>query len=297
MVSDSHYPSPASTPGIVVLRRPASGLTLHQLRPRGPLRHVVQSLWWAKGSVAGPGEGVELLHPDGGLGVVFNFGTPLRRDARRHPGPAWVDGPSLRTARLGVTADLELLGVRFLPGWGGTLLGEPPERLAEAGLLPAQALRHRALDALHERLQAVEGFAARVALLERDLLAWLRHSEAPSPLLGAALEWQRRRQGQGSIAALAEALSVGPRRLQRLFRRQLGLSPKQYARVLRVAQGRALIKRAVGPGALTEAAYAAGYCDQAHFVHDFTAVTGLTPGEYRRHVGRREASFPGSRKD
>lgn len=288
MMSDSLYPSPATARGIVVLRRPATGLTLHQLRPRGLLRHVVQSLWWAKGSAPGPEEGVELLHPDGGLGVVFNFGTPLRRDARRHPGPAWVDGPSLRTARLGVSADLELLGVRFMPGWGGALLGEPPERLAEAGLLPAQALRHRALDALHERLRAVEGFAARVALLERDLLAWLRHSEVPSPLLRAALEWQQRRQGQGSVAELAEALAVGPRRLQRLFRRQLGLSPKQYARVVRVAQGRALIKRAEGPGALTEAAYAAGYCDQAHFVHDFTAVTSLTPGEYRRHVRQRE---------
>ncbi|GEK46955.1 hypothetical protein HPA02_12380 [Bisbaumannia pacifica] len=288
MMSDSHYPSPATARGIVVLRRPATGLTLHQLRPRGPLRHVVQSLWWAKGGAPGPEEGVELLHPDGGLGVVFSFGTSPRRDARRHSGPAWVDGPSLRTARLEVNAGLELLGVRFLPGWGGALLGEAPEYLAEAGLLPAQALRHRALDALHERLQAVEGFAARAALLERDLLAWLRHSEAPSPLLGAALEWQRRHRGQGSITALAEELSVGPRRLQRLFRRQLGLSPKQYARVVRVAQGRALIKRAEGPGALTEAAYAAGYCDQAHFVHDFTAVTGLTPGEYRRHVQRRE---------
>ncbi|WP_355659668.1 AraC family transcriptional regulator [Halomonas salifodinae] len=288
MVSDSHYPSPASADGIVVLRRPVTGLTLHQRRPQGPLRHVVQSLWWAQGSAAGSGQGVELLHPDGGLGVVFNFGTPPGREVWPGAGPAWVDGPSLRTGGLAVTAGLALLGVRFLPGWGGALLGEPPERLAEAGLLPAGALRRPALAELHDRLREIDDGMARVALLERELLGWLRQSEAPSPLLGAALEWQRRRHGQGSVAELAEALSVSPRRLQRLFRGQLGLSPKQYARVLRVARGRTLIKRAEGPGALTEAAYAAGYCDQAHFVHDFTAVTGLTPGEYRRHVQQRE---------
>ncbi len=98
---------------------------------------------------------------------------------------------------------------------------------------------------------------------------------------------------QGRVDELAEALSVSQRRLQRLFRRHLGLSPKQYARVLSVAHGRELIKRAAGPGALAEVAYDAGYFDQAHFVHDFTAVTGLTPSAYRRHAAAR-AGLPGS---
>ena len=31
---------------------------------------------------------------------------------------------------------------------------------------------------------------------------------------------------------------------------------------------------------LTGIAYAAGYFDQAHFIHDFRAMTGLTPKEY-----------------
>lgn len=287
-MSDRPYPSPPPVGDIVVLRRPATGLTLHQVRPRGPLRAVVQSFWWARGEAAGRGESLELLHPDGGLGMVFDFATPPRREARHGAGPAWVDGPSLRTAGLAVTADLALLGVRFLPGRGAALLGEAPERLAEARLLPAAALRRRALTALHERLREIDDGMARVALLERELLGWLRQSEAPSPLLGAALEWQRRRRGQGSVAELAEALSVSQRQLQRQFRHHLGLSPKQYARTLRVAHGRELIKRTGGPGVLAEVAYDAGYFDQAHFVHDFTAVTGLTPGEYRRHVQQRE---------
>ncbi|MDN3523548.1 helix-turn-helix domain-containing protein [Halomonas ramblicola] len=231
---------------------------------------------------------VELLHPDGGMGLMFNVGAPLWRDGVRHVGPGWVDGPSLRSARLGVEAGLDLLGVRFLPGMGGAVLGEAPEALAEAGLMPAEALRRRSLVELHERLAAVVGFEARIALLERHLLAGLNEVEAPPPLLGGALAWLQQRQGQGSIAELAEALSVSQRRLQRLFRGHLGLSPKQYARALRVAHGRALIKRAAGPGTLVEVAHDAGYFDQAHFVHDFTAMTGLTPSEYRRHVQWRE---------
>ncbi|PXX98382.1 helix-turn-helix domain-containing protein [Halomonas sp. LBP4] len=44
-----------------------------------------------------------------------------------------------------------------------------------------------------------------------------------------------------------------------------------------------------GSGVLlhTDAAHEAGYFDQAHFIHDFKAVTGITPDDYLRHVGRR----------
>lgn len=38
---------------------------------------------------------------------------------------------------------------------------------------------------------------------------------------------------------------------------------------------------------LTDTAFTAGYFDQAHFIHDFKAVTGFTPGGYLDHVRRR----------
>ncbi|RUA22177.1 AraC family transcriptional regulator [Billgrantia gudaonensis] len=56
-----------------------------------------------------------------------------------------------------------------------------------------------------------------------------------------------------------------------------GLSPKRYARLMRIARSRELIKGRDGR-VLTDTAHAAGYYDQAHFIHDFKAVTGLTPG-------------------
>lgn len=288
MVSDRFHPSSAPTDGIVILRRQGSGLRLRLAAPCAALRDMVQCYWWARGTPGEPKAPVELLHPDGGMGLAFNFGVAPQREAPFHVGTGWVDGPSLRTVRLRLDAGVELFGVRFLPGMGGALLGELPEALAEAGLMPAEALRRRPLMELHERLGEAGGFEARIALLEGYLLAWRHRAEAPPAPLGAALEWLRQQRGQGGIAALAEALPTGQRQLQRLFRHHLGLSPKQYARVLRIEHGRSLIKRSDEPGALTEAAYAAGYFDQAHFVHDFAAVVGLTPGEYRRHVRLRE---------
>lgn len=128
----------------------------------------------------------------------------------------------------------------------------------------------------------------RIALLESYLLARLRRYAVPEePALMASLDWLQRHHGQASIAALLAELPFGQRRLERLFQRHLGLSPKRYARLLRVAHSRELIKQGGATASLTDTALASGYFDQAHFIHDFKAVTGLTPGGYLGHVRQR----------
>lgn len=270
---------------------PATGLRLQQFAPSPALRSHVQCFWRAKGVAAPGADAVELLHPDGGMGLLFNFGGALNRNGEDVAGACWVDGPKLCTARLTVGEDLDLLGVRFLPGNGALFIGEALSVLAGMELVPGDALRYLALEALHERLCQAPDLAGRIALLERFLLERLRHGEALHPALPASLEWLRRRclqgGGPGTIAALADELPIGQRRLERLFKHHVGLSPKRYARLLRIARSRELIKRGGAAVSLTDTAHEAGYFDQAHFIHDFKAVTGVTPGGYLDHVRRR----------
>lgn len=228
--------------------------------------------------------------PTGG-GLLFNFGGALSRDGETVSGDCWVDGPKLHTARLAVGESLDLLGVRFLPGSGALFIGEALSALAGVELVPSDGLRHLALEALHDKLSLAPDLAGRIALLERFLLKRLRHAEALHPALPASLGWLRQRCLQVgcpvSIAALAKELPIGQRRLERLFQHHVGLSPKRYARLLRIARSRELIKRGGAAGSLTDIAYAAGYFDQSHFIHDFKAVTGFTPGGYLGRVRRR----------
>lgn len=274
-----------------------TGLVLQRFTPSAALRPYVQCYWQAQGQSQGQGgsepagrepEGKELLHPDGAAGLLFNFGGALERDGERLRGTCWIDGPKRRTARLTVGSQLDLLGVRFLPGMAFPFLGEPLAALAGGGLTPGEALYRLELEALHERLLETPELAGRLALLESYLLERLRRHATPqvSPLM-ASLDWLERHQGQANIATLVAELPFGQRRLERLFQRHVGLSPKRYARLLRVARSRELIKQGGARASLTDTAFAAGYFDQAHFIHDFKAVTGLTPGGYRDHVRRR----------
>lgn len=77
---------------------------------------------------------------------------------------------------------------------------------------------------------------------------------------------------------------MGRERFSKAFRREFGLSPKQFARIRRFA--RALHKRARNP-ALDGAALAAqcGYVDQAHMIHDFQEFAGSPPAAlWRREL-------------
>jgi len=267
-----------------------TGLVLQRFAPSAALRAYVQCYWQAQRQEQGGSEpaGIELMHPDGAAGLLFNFGDALERDGERLHGACWVDGPKRRTARLTVGSQLELLGVRFLPGMALPFLGESLAVLAGGGLTPGEALRRLELEALQERLLETPDPAGRIALLEGYLLQRLRRYAAPQvPALTASLDWLERHQGQASVATLVAELPFGQRHLERLFQRHVGLSPKRYARLLRVARSRELIKQGGARASLTDTAFAAGYFDQAHFIHDFKAVTGLTPGGYRDHVRRR----------
>jgi AraC-like DNA-binding protein len=68
-----------------------------------------------------------------------------------------------------------------------------------------------------------------------------------------------------------------PRSLQRLFREYVGVSPKWVLQRLRLHEAAERMLEGRDWAAL---ALDLGYFDQAHFIHDFKAVTGRSPGEY-----------------
>ncbi len=79
----------------------------------------------------------------------------------------------------------------------------------------------------------------------------------------------------------AAAMDLGVRQLQRLFQKYVGVSPKWVLRRFRLQEAAQTLDN--NPAvSWTDLALQLGYFDQAHFVNDFKAVLGVTPGDYRR---------------
>lgn len=79
----------------------------------------------------------------------------------------------------------------------------------------------------------------------------------------------------------ATVLGHDVRSLQRLFRREVGASPKEVLRRYRLMEAADLLAQDFDSNGAALAARL-GYVDQAHFIRDFHQVAGYTPGAYRR---------------
>jgi AraC-like DNA-binding protein len=86
-----------------------------------------------------------------------------------------------------------------------------------------------------------------------------------------------------SLADLAAVTDLPASRLLRAFARAVGMSPHVYQRLGRLRYATALIRDG---WAISQAALAAGFADQAHFTRLFQRTMGMPPGAYQRGCGR-----------
>jgi AraC-like DNA-binding protein len=184
-------------------------------------------------------------------------------------GVTGIQGAARRYGYLGPTTSVL---VRFTPQ-GASCLGVPASELADRSvgldvlLSPARARE------VSERLCEASDAATRVQVVEALLLelAW-----APDMLIEAALRMLDEGPRERSIvAAVARRLEISERQLERRFLARVGVTPRAYASLRRFEQAVALAR--VSPS-LTEAALAAGYYDQSHFIRDVRRFAGATPG-------------------
>jgi len=81
-----------------------------------------------------------------------------------------------------------------------------------------------------------------------------------------------------NLAELAEAVGYAAHHFQRIFKRDLGVSPAEYARGLRNRRAQAALRQG---GRVTDAIYDAGYSAPSGFYSDAKERLGMTPSAWR----------------
>jgi len=87
-----------------------------------------------------------------------------------------------------------------------------------------------------------------------------------------------------SIGDLVARLPVSHRTLIARFRRATGVTPRDYAQILRFHRFATGLATQKGPADWASRAALGGYYDQAHVIRAFRRFSGWTPTEYRRRV-------------
>ncbi|HEV3037182.1 MAG TPA: bifunctional DNA-binding transcriptional regulator/O6-methylguanine-DNA methyltransferase Ada [Candidatus Angelobacter sp.] len=83
-----------------------------------------------------------------------------------------------------------------------------------------------------------------------------------------------------SLKRIADHVSLSPFHLQRLFKRTLGISPRQYQQAHRANKFKSSLKTEMR---ITDAIYEAGYGSSSRLYENSSAQLGMTPSAFRRN--------------
>ncbi|NLD93656.1 MAG: helix-turn-helix transcriptional regulator [Fibrobacter sp.] len=83
-----------------------------------------------------------------------------------------------------------------------------------------------------------------------------------------------------SIDGLARDAHCSASHFSRMFKRELGYSPKDYLIKIRIDKSRKLLQDS--SDTITDIAFTCGFATSAHFSDSFKKITGVSPSEYRR---------------
>jgi AraC-like DNA-binding protein len=237
--------------------------------PRGPLAEFVALFWHWRGHTVP--RSMERLLPMATMELVVRLGGGK-------PGGG-VAGPHSEVFFLERTADDELLGVHFKPGGALPFLGVPAGELHNRSVTLDDLWGERDAERIVARLYEAPTPNAKFALLERTLLDVAFRPLARHPAATFALAELKRDSSVRSSADVARELRMSQRRFIRLFRDEVGLTPKLYSRIERL---QSVLRRIelIDDVDWADIAGSCGYFDQSHFIHDFREFTGLRPSDY-----------------
>jgi AraC-like DNA-binding protein len=183
--------------------------------------------------------------------------------------------------------------------WRRTLEGRGHVRAVKLRPGAVRAFIDRpAADLSNRIVPLADVFGPRVEGLEREVLgpddetgftamtAWLRARRIAQPTTGVAVALVDRIAKDPTIttvAALARVAGYGPRALQKLFREEVGASPKWVIARHRLQEAALRIERGDGPS-LAALAAELGYADHAHLARDFKRAVGKSPTAFAASV-------------
>jgi AraC-like DNA-binding protein len=267
--------------------------------PTPPLSSCVAAFWQHQSE---PQARSRVL-PTGTAQLVIDLsGAGLRVPDPAHPGrshgtcSAVLHGADSVPFPLETDHPLLLFGVDFQPGGAYPFFAPSANELQNAHI-PLDALWSARLVAeLSERLAERHTMEERAHILERTLVHQLvrpleHHGAVALALRAFSFPPQRDDEPQPvRIAQVAEAAGLSRRRLTRLFGEEVGLTPKEYARVRRFCH---LLRRIHERRRVNWAwlAVECGYYDQAHLINEFRTFAGVCPSVYLRTRDMRSPSL------
>lgn len=189
-------------------------------------------------------------------------------------------GPTKYISETDVFPHSSAVGIRFKPGLTSALFNQTGKELRDQNILPAPELE--GLD-YKIALQRLENIPALFDYFEKTLPEVRQlHPGRPHDMVEEAIKRILQSKGNLRIADLIRDIPLSERQLQKVFKKEVGLSLKEFSTTMRLRS--AIIKMEVEEASYQDTVFESGYYDQAHFIRDFSKVSRISLPDFKKYI-------------
>ncbi len=146
-----------------------------------------------------------------------------------------------------------------------------------AYVIDAEELFRNSYQHIWYRLQNASDPGEMKKRLENFLQSFLKNNHVPTLFFNHILERIKWSKGLLTIGQLCDEMHLTPRTLQRKFKDETGMSPKEFLQITRLNYALNILQ-SDNNLSLTEISYMSGYYDQSHFIRDIRKLLHAPPG-------------------
>lgn len=257
-----------------------SAMNYQTFQPASDLASVIKCYWTLEVPAGADAEKQRIL-PDGCLEMIFILGDDVKRFTSEtefiiQP-RAMVLGQITEPYFIQPTGYVNSFAIRFYPYGFANFVTVPLNSLANKET-PLQLLFAEGLS-LAEKITSAPDTLQRISIIEEFLLDKLNEKSTIDSIVKSTIDTMLSTRGNSHISSMLKDDLSKRRQLERKFTTQIGISPKQLSKIIRLQSTLKMLLNRQSES-LTDIAYESEYYDQAHFIKDFKEFTGITPKEF-----------------
>ena len=251
-------------------------------KPGLPLSQFIDFFFYYEGFHAE--HSMEKLLPDGSIDLLIDLTeTPKKlyhnEEATSYTvfKKSWISG--MKTNYILIDASVSnMVGVHFKPGGCYPFVDFPMLELNDL-TIELDSIWSKDANALRETILHEPSVDKRFSILEKYFLQKGKNKMENHVLLHYSVSQLVQSPQMWTIRSLSDKTGITQKHLITLFKKYVGLSPKMFSRINKFQKVLQLIEQQKKID-WSMLAYECGYFDQAHFIKEFQAFSGINPAAY-----------------
>lgn len=248
-------------------------------KPHPDLQSLI-NCYWTLEVPAETDKGKQRIIPDGCIEMAFILGDDIKRYTSKEEfilqPRAMVLGQTIEPFYIEPTGYVNTFAISFYPYGFANFVTVPIKNLVNKETPITSLFEENSARALEQKIIRATNVAQRIEIIESFLLERLNDKSTIDQIVKTTVDTLLSSKGNAPINTILKEDPSKRRQLERKFAKQIGVSPKQLGKVIRLQTALKMLLNKESES-LTNIAYESEYYDQAHFIRDFKEFAGTTP--------------------